>query len=235
MEVDRGNQRLKYILFQSSFERYTSLSRNIGDEFYPGFYTTLASFITKFFPKKFEFEVWQLTNSLFAIFTVFGIYKISKIFFNKQAAKIIFILCILNPIFFGHMAMNPKDIPIAFANVWSTYIFLKYIQNQDMKSNKYILLAGLTIGFGTGMRIPFIITLFPIFIFVLIDMFFLKKITNQNFSLKKFILHFLRIDALFLNFNTHNHDFLPFLEFCKISVKIEFSKYFSLIIFEWKY
>ena len=76
------------------------------------------------------------------------------------------------------MAMNPKDVPIAFANVWATYIFLQYIQHQSNKERckKYILLAGLTIGLGTGMRIPFVITLFPIFLFVLADIFFLKKI-----------------------------------------------------------
>ena len=83
MEVNKGNERLKYIFFLSSFENYVASSRMIGDEFYPGFYTTLVSFITKIFPKKYEFEIWQLTNSLFSIFTVFGIYRISIILFNK--------------------------------------------------------------------------------------------------------------------------------------------------------
>ena len=162
-EVNRGNERLKYILFQNSFEDYILASWNIGDEFYPAFYTTLTSFIAHLFPKKYEFEIWQLTNSIFSILTVFGIYRISSNLFNKKVGKIVFLLCFLNPIFFGHMAMNPKDTIIAFANVWSTYIFLRYLQNQNQKEkcNRYILLAGLTVGLGTGMRIPFIITLIP--------------------------------------------------------------------------
>ena len=192
MEINKGNERLKYIFFLSSFDNYVSSSRMIGDEFYPGFYTTLVSFVTKIFPKKYEFEIWQLTNSLFSILTVFGIYRISRTLFNKEVAKIIFILCILNPIFFGHMAMNPKDVPVAFANVWSTYVFLRYIQNQNHKEKckKYILLAGLAIGFGIGIRIPFIITLLPVLLFVLIDIFLLKKIINSDFSFRKFITHF---------------------------------------------
>ena len=191
MEVNKGNERLKYIFFLSSFENYVASSRMIGDEFYPGFYTTLVSFITKIFPKKYEFEIWQLTNSLFSIFTVFGIYRISRILFNKEVAKIIFILCILNPIFFGHMAMNPKDVPVAFANVWLTYVFLQYLQNQTNKEKckKYVILAGLALGFGVGIRIPFIITLLPILFFVLTDIFILKKIIKSDFSFKKFVIH----------------------------------------------
>ena len=190
-EVNRGNERLKYILFQNSFEDYILASYNIGDEFYPAFYTTLVSFIAHMFPKKYEFEIWQLTNSLFSILTIFGIYRISSHLFNKKVGKIVFLLCFLNPIFFGHMAMNPKDTIIAFANVWSTYIFLRYLQNQNQKEkcNRYILLAGLTVGLGTGMRIPFIITLIPLFFFALIDIFFLKKIINPKFSFKRFVIH----------------------------------------------
>ena len=55
------------------------------------------------------------------------------------------------------------------------------------------MLAGLTIGLGTGVRIPFVITLIPLFFFTIIDIFFLKKITNQNFSFKKFIIHLIPV------------------------------------------
>ena len=198
MEVNRGNERLKYILFQNSFENYKIAARNIGDQFYPAFYTTLASFIAHMFPKKYEFEIWQLTNSLFSILTVFGIYRISSNLFNKKVGKIVFLLCFLNPIFFGHMAMNPKDTIIAFAHVWSTYIFLRYLKNQNRKDkcNRHILLGGLAIGVGTGMRLPFLITLIPLFFFAIIDILFFKKIISKEFSLKKFIIHLIVLNFI---------------------------------------
>ena len=126
-EITRGKERLKYLLSLGSYKIYWDYQ---SEEFNPGFYSTLAIFITNMFPKKFENEIFHLTNSLFSILTVFGIYKISSILFNKKVGKIIFLLCFLNPIFFGHMAMNSKDTIVAFANVWSTYIFLRYLQNQ---------------------------------------------------------------------------------------------------------
>ena len=84
MEVNRGNERLKYLFFQSSFENYKLAVSRVGEEFYPGFYTTLVSFITKMFPKKYEIESLHLTNLLFSIFTIFGIAKISSELFNKN-------------------------------------------------------------------------------------------------------------------------------------------------------
>ena len=188
VEIVRGNERLKYLFSAGSLENYWGVP---VDKFYPGFYSTLASFFTKMFPKEYEVESWHSINALFSIFTVFGIYRISSNLFNKNVGKIIFLLCFLNPIFFGHMAMNSKDTIIAFAHVWSTYILLRYLQKQSpgINCNHYILLAGFTIGLGTGVRIPFITTLIPVFLFALFDILFLKKISNPKFSFNKFLLH----------------------------------------------
>ena len=146
-EITRGKERLKYLLSLGSYKIYWDYQ---SEEFNPGFYSTLAIFITNMFPKKFENEIFHLTNSLFSILTVFGIYKISSILFNKKVGKIIFLLCFLNPIFFGHMAMNSKDTIIAFAHVWSTYILLRYLQKQNSSNNcnSYIFLAGINCWFG---------------------------------------------------------------------------------------
>ena len=185
-QMNIGKERLKYIFSFGSYKDYDfHVSR-----FYPGFYDTLAIFVTKFFPIKYEIKIWHLTNYIFSIFTVFGIYKITSLLFNKKVGKIVFLLCILNPIFFGHMAMNAKDPLVAFAHVWSTYIFLRYLQTQNSNKNCYrhILLAGLTLGFGTGVRLPFVITLAPLYLFAIIDIIFLKKITNPKFSINKFIV-----------------------------------------------
>ena len=115
--------------------------------------------------------------------------------FNKKVGKIIFILFFLNPIFFGHFAINPKDTIVAFANIWSTYILLKYLQkqNQSNNCNRYILLAGLAIGLGTGVRLAFIVTLIPLFLFSIFDILFLKIITNKKFSFKKFIIDLIKV------------------------------------------
>jgi len=189
-EMTIGKDRLKYLF---TFGSYKNFNFHIFTEFYPGFYNTFAILITKLFPSKFEIEVWHIVNTTFSILTVFGISKITSNLFNKTVGKIVFIICFTYPIFFGHMAINSKDTIIAFANIWSTYIFLRYIQKQNANPNRYILLSGLTIGLGTGVRLPFLVTLFPLLIFIIIDIFLLKKIINTKFSSKKFFLDLIKI------------------------------------------
>jgi hypothetical protein len=191
-EMMIGKNRLKYLFSLGSFKDFQLYKL---EEYYPGFYNTIAIFITKIFPTKYEIEIWHLTNAIFSIFTVFGIYKITSNLFNKKIGKIVFLLCFINPIFFGHMAINSKDTIVSFAHVWTTYIFLRYIQKQSSNNNlnRYIIFAGLTVGLGTGVRLPFLVTLFPLILFVIIDMLFLKTIISQKFSTKKFIIDALKV------------------------------------------
>ena len=62
---------------------------------------------------EFSKEFWSGgsdTETLLACFSVFGIKKLSSEFFNKQIGKLTFILCIFNPIFFGHMGMKATSL-----------------------------------------------------------------------------------------------------------------------------
>ena len=188
--MSRGEERLKYLLSLGAYGSPTLWERHTED-LLPGFFATFATFLKNIFPKKYEIESWHLINSFFSILTFFGIYKISSLLFNKQVGKIVFLLCFINPILFGHMAINSKDTIVALANVWSTYIFLRYIKKQNLNTNsyRYILLAGLAIGIGTGTRTPFLVTLFPLLIIIFFDIFFIKKLSNPNFSFKKFFFH----------------------------------------------
>jgi len=189
--IDMGNERLKYLL---SFGSYDHIDYR-DHRFYPGLYNTLCSFVIKMFPKKYEIEVLHLTNLFFSIMTVFGISKISSELFNKKVGKIVFLLCFLNPVFFGQMSMNPKDMIIAFANIWTTYYIIRYLKNQQTneKRNRYAILGGLTLGFGLGVRIVFLSTLLPIILFSIIEIIFLKRMINGKFSNKKLIIDIFKI------------------------------------------
>ena len=77
--LDEGNERLKYLF---SFGSYDYLDyRNL--RFYPAFYDTSVTFVTKMFPKKYEIETLHLTNLLFSILTIFGI----QLFINMNIIK----------------------------------------------------------------------------------------------------------------------------------------------------
>ena len=231
-----GNRRLKYLFSFGSYD-YLDYRDRLGWEFYPGFYHTLSTFVTKMFPKKYEIETLHLINWSFSIFTIFGISKISSELFNKKVGRIVFLLCFFNPIFFGHIAINQKDMIIAFANIWSTYLILRYLKNQqiDEKRNRYVILGGLAIGFGLGVRIIFLGTLVPIIVISIIDVLFSKKIIDDKFSNKKLIVDVFKISAIGYTLmilcwpDTHQNIFvLPFILFFK-SLNFEFGILFSLL------
>ena len=87
------------------------------------------------------------------------------------------------------MAINQKDMIVAFSNIWSTYLILRYLKNQHIgdKRNSYVILLGLTIGLGLGIRIVFVSILLPIIVISILDILFFKNITSKNFSYKKLI------------------------------------------------
>ena len=92
-----GKERLDYLLSLGLNEVDTKI---YADRFLTGAYSTISAFFAQFFPKKFLLEALYFFNLIFSFLTIFGIYKITKEFFNKNIAKITFVICFFNPIFF---------------------------------------------------------------------------------------------------------------------------------------
>ena len=78
--LDRGNERLKYLF---SFGTYDYLDYR-DQRFYPGFYNTFATFVTKMFPKKYEIESLHLINLLFSFFTILGKFYIEVFYLLRK-------------------------------------------------------------------------------------------------------------------------------------------------------
>ena len=131
-----GNHRVRYLISFGEYQSYDFAS----NRFYPGLYDTLSSSISflldKFYPKflqNYFFNIKHLTNFIFAAFSIFGLYKFIIIFTkNELLALISCLLTILNPFFFGHMGINPKDTIIFFSLIWFLYFFYKYISKKKI-------------------------------------------------------------------------------------------------------
>ena len=189
-----GRNKLRYLLSLGKYEYQNFIYfANIGH--FPGFYDTLTAFISQMIPKKYEVQIHHLINLFFSFNAIVGISKISKIIFNKKVSRIIFLIAFLNPIFFGHMSINPKDTIIAFSNIWATYFIIRYLQTHhlEIKRKYFSTLIGITIGFGLGVRVIFLGTLLPIFILFFLDIFLLKIISNKKISFINFFKDFIKI------------------------------------------
>jgi hypothetical protein len=140
-----------------------------------------------------------LVNLIFSLSVIFGIGKVGGELFNKKVGKLIFIILFFYPIFFGHMSINSKDTILAFFHVWMVYLILRYLRKQNIKkkANKYIISLGLLAAISTGIQLAFLGSQIPIIFFVLIEVYYVKKIIIKNFSNKVFIYDLIKCFLIF--------------------------------------
>ena len=168
-------------------------------ENYSPIYWSLLYLITQMFPSNYEIEVSHLVNLFFSILTIFGVRKLCKELFNDKIGKLAFLILFFYPIFFGHMGFNNKDTILAFSHIWITYFLFLYIKKQNIKdkANKYIAYIAILTAVATGIQLVFIGSLIPIVLFVFLEIFFFKKLIDNNFSIKKLLLDLLKCFILF--------------------------------------
>lgn len=194
--LQMGKNRVNYLLSFGSINNEFWFSK-----FFPGISYTITAFLLNIFPKNLETEFLHLINLSISLSAVYGLSNICKILFNKQVSKIIFIIFLFYPTFFGHASINPKDTIVAVSYIWLTYFLLKYLKkNFSLQNNNYFILKiSFFLALGSGVRLAFPSLLFPLFLFTLLEIFYFKKIINKNnFSNKLFFLDFLKI--IFLSY-----------------------------------
>jgi hypothetical protein len=168
-------------------------------EYYSPIYYSLKFLLAQIFPIKYQIEVSHIINLTFSLSTIIAIKKFSKELFNENVGKIVFLILFFYPVFFGHMAFNSKDTIIAFSHVWIFYLSIKYLKKQNIKrkANNCINFIAVLAALSAGINLFFLGSLIPIFLFLLIDIFFLKKFICKTFSKKKFLIDIIRGFVIF--------------------------------------
>ena len=179
-------------IFRYIFSLGTLEYRSANFIYHYGFYDFLASFFSKNFTKNFLVESHHIFNLFFSIGSIFGIYQVTKKLFNLKIAKICFLLCFFNPIYFGHFSINPKDTIIAFSYIWIFYIILKYFESLGdfNKRVNYVTYLIFLLSLGLSIRLTFLVLLLPLFLILLIEFFKKENIKNLKFLLIDLIIIF---------------------------------------------
>jgi hypothetical protein len=159
-------------------------------EYYSAFYWSIKYFLIQIIPSALQIEASHAVNLFFSLSTIIALKKLCKELFNIKVSNIVFLVLFFYPIFFGHMAFNGKNMILAFSHAWIFYIILRYFkfQNHKDKTNGYVISISALTALSSGINLFFIGTLIPIFIFILFEIFFFKRIICSNFSKKKFLL-----------------------------------------------
>ncbi len=222
-----GKINLNYLLsFGSINEDFYSKYR------YSTLYWSFSSLLTQLAPQTFNLEFHHIINSIFGLLTVVAVYKITKKLFNTVIAKFATIFLLLLPFFFGHFAINNKDIIITFSHFWIIYYLIKYATKKLIGLKRIIIVLKISIlsAIGTGIQLMFFGSLLPI---VLI--FFTYLILNKIKSLKVVLLDLLMYATLFYLIlvlfwpDTHENIFILPFKFLIQTFSIEVGWPFNLL------
>ena len=193
-EILKGNNVIEYLFSFGEID-----NKNYYRQHYSPIYWSLLYIFTKQFPSNYLVESSHVINLIFSLSAIFGIAKLSQLLFNKKVSQITFLILFFYPIFFGHLSINNKDSILAICHVWITYLIFRYLKKQHKKTkiNKYIVIIGILASIGSGIQLVFLGSLTPILIFLLFEIFLFKKIINNNFSKKKFLIDIIKSFVIF--------------------------------------
>ena len=163
------NYLLSFGLVEGSFDqkyRYSTL------------YWSFGSLLSQSVPEKYHIEVNHIINTIFGLMVVVGCYQIVKKIFNKTIAKTSSLFLLLLPFFFGHLAINNKDVIVTFAHVWIVYYLIKYTKKNYNFKRRIFLISKISIlsALGTGIQLLFLGSLIPLVIIFFSVLFFSKKL-----------------------------------------------------------
>lgn len=169
-------------------------------------YWSISSLISQIFPKDYILEVFHIINAFFGLMIILGVYKINKILFNKSVAKIASIFLFFTPFFFGHLAINNKDIILAFAYIWIIYYTYKYTYfNYNFKKKLFLIFKiSLLAALGTGIQLLFFGSLIPVVI-IFLTIILLNKVKTLKVLLVDFILFFIFFYFILVLFWVDSH------------------------------
>ena len=184
--VTQGKVTLNYLLSLGRIELIDLYQR----EYYSPIFYSLKFLFSQIFPIKYQIEISHIINLFFSLSAIIATKKFSKELFNENVGKYVFLILFFYPVFFGHMGFNSKDTILAFSHVWIFYLSIRYLKKQNIKdkANSYIAIISILAAVSAGINLFFLGTLIPIFLFVLLDIFFLKKFICPAFNLKKFLI-----------------------------------------------
>ena len=165
--VDLGKSRLDYLLSLGIIKEKLTANQ----EAFPAIYLTFVAFISDFFPRNLEIQIYYIINFISSSVAAVGVYKLSKLLFNKQIAFYAFFFFFFYSSFFGHMQINGRDTMILFCNIWITYFSIKYLNFNYTKNKKYIIYLSILMAVGIGVRFHFVATLIPLFIYIFVKIY----------------------------------------------------------------
>ncbi len=147
--IEYGARLLKYY---ASWGQDTSAFDYINLYLYGGLFDAPVALLVKWLP----FDLIDSRHLLIAITGLLGIigtWRLARLLAGPRAGFFAASLLAIMPGWYGHMFINPKDIPFAVTMIWATYFLALLMRQMPALSWRSSAIFGLFAGMAMGMRI----------------------------------------------------------------------------------
>ncbi len=163
---------------------YTSGLRDMGAFdygnlfLYGGFFDIVAAILNLVSPFE-TYETRHLWGGIILLVGLIGGWKLARLLAGERAGLIALVLLATTPLLYGHGFINPKDSPLAWLAIWTTYYACRMLATPARPTWHDAMGFGLSLGLTVGTRVVGIIYLFY-FLGVLAFAFGLKATQGEN-------------------------------------------------------
>ena len=116
-----GKKILSFYL--SGFEDQ-SVFKHFNLYLYGGSFDLVAAIVNTVSPFG-EYETRHLLGGLVGTLGLAGVWRLGRLFGGPRVGFLALLLMVVTPVYYGHMFINPKDIPFACGMVWSLYLMCR--------------------------------------------------------------------------------------------------------------
>jgi hypothetical protein len=103
------------------------------------------------------YETGHLLSALVGLVGIVGCWRLSRLLFGPRAALASALLLALTPSWFGHLFINPKDIPFAAGYVWSLYCLVRCLESVPVVPWRRAVALGIALGLTLAIKVPAVV------------------------------------------------------------------------------
>ena len=126
---------------------------------YGGFFDIVAAILNSFSP----FEIYETRHFLGGMVFLAGLlggWKLARLLAGERAGLIALVFLATTPLLYGHGFINPKDSPLSWLGIWSTYYACRMLMATERPAWSDITGFGVSLGLTIGTRVIGIVYLF---------------------------------------------------------------------------
>ncbi len=149
---NQGERKLEY--YRSILSADWNRVRELGaqQDRYPGFHDLNLALLRRVSPLS-DIHTGHLFSALFGFLGIIGAWALGSRLGGPAVGFWSAGLLALFPVWYGHMFINPKDIPFACGYIWSLYAIVRFLENPAAAQWRLVIVTGLAIGVTMAVRV----------------------------------------------------------------------------------